>query len=88
MELCRYYSLDPQKIKSYKISLLRELYSAMVSSKAVERLHRIEELACRYMKKEERQKFLDIIYKQVDDKYKDPREVGEDELKRILNGFR
>jgi hypothetical protein len=60
----------------------------MISHRALDRLHRVEELACKNMKEKDRDRFLDILYKQVDDKYKDSRSVGEDELKRILHGFR
>lgn len=56
----------------------------MLKNKAIERIHRIEEIGAPYMEEKKRGKFLDIIYKQIDDKYKDARMVDEDELKRIL----
>jgi hypothetical protein len=63
------------------------MYSAMISLKARDRVHRVEEIGFQHMKESDRDKFLDILYKQMDDKYKDSRSVDEDELKRILHGF-
>ena len=56
----------------------------MVKNKAIERIHRIEEIGFSYMEKKAREKFLDMLYKQIDEKYKKARMVNEDELKRIL----
>ena len=60
------------------------MYSAMLSNKASERIKRIEEISAPYMKDKTRDKFIDTIFKQIDDKYKDPHMVSEDELKRIF----
>lgn len=60
------------------------MYSGMLSNKAIERLHRIEELACLKLPDSKRDEFVNKIYKQIDSKYTDKRAVSEDELKRIL----
>ena len=61
----------------------------MIANRAADRIRRIEEVSSPYMKEEKRDKFINSIFKQMDDKYKDPHMVSEDELKRIFaNGGR
>lgn len=60
------------------------MYSAMLSNKAADRIRRIEEIGSPYMESKIRDKFINSIFKQMDDKYKDPHMVEEDELKRIF----
>lgn len=60
------------------------MYSAMLSNRAADRIRRIEEIGSPYMKEKTREKFINSIFKQMDDKYKDPHMVEEDELKRIF----
>ena len=65
------------------------MYSAMISNRASERVRRIEEISAPYMKEKTKDKFINSIFKQIDDKYKDPHMVSEEELKRIFgNGGR
>lgn len=64
------------------------MYSAMISNRAAHRIRRIEEIGSPYMSEKLRTKFIDNIFKEIDDRYKDPHMVDEEELKRILgNGF-
>ena len=60
------------------------MLSAMISNKASERIKRIEEIGSPHMKDKTREKFINSIFKQIDDKFKDPHMVSEDELKRIF----
>jgi len=56
----------------------------MLANKASERIKRIEEIGSPYMAEKVRDKFINSIFKQIDDKFKDPHMVDEDELKRIF----
>lgn len=88
MDLAQYYKVDPDFIAKKSTRRLSIMYSAMLSNKASERIRRIEEVSTPYMKDKTKEKFIDSIFKQIDDKYKDPHMVSEDELKRIFqNGI-
>lgn len=79
-----YYSDPYRSIRKKDIRTLTMMYSGMIANKARERIHRIEELSFTHMKAKEREKFLKMLYTQIDSSYKDERAVDEDELKRIL----
>jgi hypothetical protein len=88
MDLAQYYKVDPDFIAKKSTRRLSIMYSAMLSNKASERIKRIEEISAPYMKEKTKEKFIDSIFKQIDDRYKDPHMVSEDELKRIFqNGI-
>lgn len=84
MDLAQYYQIHPEKIELLSTRRLSIMLSAMISNKASERIRRIEEVGSPYMKDKTRDKFIDSIFKQIDDKFKDPHMVSEDELKRIF----
>tara|TARA_R110000751_G_scaffold72143_1_gene146342 strand:+ start:1005 stop:1274 length:270 start_codon:yes stop_codon:yes gene_type:complete len=85
MDMAQYYSVDPDLIAIKSTKKLSTMYSAMLINKASERIRRIEEISVPYMKEKTKEKFIDGIFKEIDDKYKDPHMVDEDELKRIFN---
>lgn len=84
MDLSHYYSISPLEIARINTKRLSLMYSAMLSNRAADRIRRIEEIGSPYMKEKTREKFINSIFKQMDDKYKDPHMVEEDELKRIF----
>lgn len=84
MDLAHHYSIHPEEIYDLSTYRLSVMYSAMISNRSTERIRRIEEISVPYMKDKTKDKFLDSIFKQIDDKYKDPHMVSEDELKRIF----
>ena len=84
MDLAQYYNISPTEIYRVNARQLSVMLTAMRSNKAAERIRRIEEIGSPYMKEKTRDKFIDGIFKEMDDKYKDPHMVEEDELKRIL----
>lgn len=64
------------------------MYRAMIKTKAIERIHRIEETHMDKLKdKKDRDKFLDVIFKQIDELYKKERTLSEDELKKHLGSI-
>jgi len=88
MDMSHYYTISPLEIAKINSRKLSVMYSAMISNKAAERIRRIEEIGSPYMKEKIRDKFINSIFKEMDDKYKDPHMVEEDELKRIFgNGI-
>jgi len=84
LEMSSHYSMPYLAIRKLDIRTLTYMYSGMMANKAIERLHRVEEMSCMYMKKEDREKFVNTLYKQIDSSYTSKRAVNEDELKRIL----
>jgi len=84
MEMSHYYHISPLDIYKLNANRLSVMLAAMRSNKAAERIRRIEEIGSPYMKEKTRDKFLNGIFKEMDDKYKDPHMVDEEELKRIL----
>ena len=84
MSLSHYYHISPVEIYGVNARRLSVMLTAMRSNKAAERIKRIEEIGSPYMKEKTRDKFIDSIFKEIDDKYKDPHMVEEDELIRIL----
>lgn len=84
MDMAHHYSINPEEIYHLSTYRLSVMYSAMISNRATQRIKRIEEISVPYMKDKVKDKFLDSIFKQIDDKYKDPHMVNEDELKRIF----
>lgn len=84
MEMSHYYSIHPEYIYDISTYRLSVMYSAMLSNKATDRIKRIEEFSVPYMDKKVKDKFLDSIFKEIDEKYKEPHMVDEAELKRIL----
>lgn len=89
MDLCRWYGISPLEIESYTPYRLSIMLSAMLKNRAAERIRNVEEMSYTYMKEKAQKKFLDGLFKEMDDKYKDPHQVDEEELKRILgNGIR
>jgi len=88
MEMSHHYHIGPVEIYKINAKRLSVMLTAMRSNKAAERIRRIEEIGSPYMKEKTRDKFINGIFKEMDDKYKDPHMVGEDELKRIFaNGI-
>jgi len=85
MDMAQYYHVDPDLIAKKSTRRLSIMYSAMISNRASERIRRIEEVSAPYMKEKTKDKFINSIFKQIDDKFKDPHMVSEDELKRIFN---
>ena len=83
--MAHYYSIHPEEIYHLSTRRLSVMYSAMISNKAVDRIKRIEEISVPYMKEKVKDKFIDSIFKEIDDKYKKPHMVSETELKRILD---
>ena len=84
MDMSQYYTIHPLEIYKINTKLLSVMYSAMISNRAEERIRRIEEVGSPYMKEKPRDKFINSIFKEINDKYKDPHMVDEDELKRIF----
>jgi hypothetical protein len=84
MDLSHHYSIHPHDLHRLNARELSIMLSAMLANRAQERLRRIEEICFPYMDKAKSDKFIDSIMKQIDDKYKDPHMVSEDELKRIF----
>lgn len=84
MDLATYYGVCPIEIYRFTTRKLSVMYSCMLSNRAAERLRRIEEVGSPYMKEKTRDKFINSLFKQMDDKFKDPHMVDEDELKRIF----
>lgn len=82
--MAHYYSVHPEEIYHLNTYRLSVMYSAMISNRAADRIRRIEEISTPYMKDKVKDKFLNSIFKQVDDKFKKPHMVEEAELKRIL----
>lgn len=86
--MSHYYHISPVEIYTMNARQLSVMLTAMRSNKAAERIRRIEEIGSPYMKEKTRDKFINQIFKEIDDKYKDPHMVEEDELKRIFaNGI-
>ncbi len=87
--MAQYYGVHPLEISKINTRRLSIMYSAMVSNRASERIRRIEEISAPYMKEKTKDKFINGIFKDIDDKFNDPHMVSEDELKRIFgNGGR
>ena len=84
LEMSSHYSTPYLEVRRIDVHTLSYMYSGMLSNKAIERLHRVEELSCIHMKQKDREKFVNTLYKQIDSSYNDKRAVSEDELKRIL----
>jgi hypothetical protein len=84
MDMSQYYTINPLEIAKINSRRLSIMYSAMLANRATERIRRIEEIGSPYMESKIREKFINSIFKQMDDKYKDPHMVEEDELKRIF----
>jgi hypothetical protein len=84
MDMAHYYSIHPEKIYYLNVRRLSVMYSAMLSNKAAERIARIEEISVPYMKDKVKDKFIQDIFKQIDDKYAKPHMISESELKRTL----
>ena len=60
------------------------MFSAMIKNKAIERLHRIEEISFPNMSESNRKSFEKHIKDQIDPKRNDTKMVSEDEINRIL----
>lgn len=89
MEMAHYYHISPLEIYLINPHRLSIMYSAMLSNRAADRIRRIEEVGSPYMSDKVRTKFIDGLFKEMDDSYSKPHMVEEDELKRILsNGGR
>lgn len=86
MDMARFYHIHPNEISKLSTGRLSIMLTAMESLKAKDRLERIEEIGAPYMETKIREKFINSLFKQIDDKYKDPHMVSEDEIKRIFNG--
>lgn len=86
MDMAQYYHIHPCEISKLSTNKLSVMFSAMLANKASERIRRIEEIGAPYMEQKIREKFINSIFKQIDDKYKDPHMVSEEEIKRIFNG--
>jgi hypothetical protein len=84
MAMSQYYTIHPLEIYKINSKRLSIMYSAMLSNKAADRIRRIEEVGSPYMDTKIRDKFINGLFKEMDDKYKDPHMVDEDELRRIL----
>jgi len=84
MGLAHYYHISPLEINKINSKRLSIMYSAMLSNRAADRIRRIEELGSPHMRDKPREKFINSLFKEMDNKYKDPHMVEEDELKRIL----
>ena len=84
MDLAQYYGVLPTEIEKLSTRRLSIMVSAMVSNRAAERIRRIEEIGSPHMSAKTRDKFLNSIFKQIDEKYKDPHMVSVEELKGIL----
>ena len=82
--MAHHYSIHPEEIYHLSTYRLSVMFSAMLSNNASDRIKRIEEISVPYMKDKVKDKFLNSIFKQIDDKYKDPHMVSEGELKRIF----
>lgn len=86
LSLCHYYNIAPHDIRNYTTGSLSTMYSTMKYNKTVDRLHRMEEISVPYMEKKNKDNFLETLFKDMGEKYKEPHMVEEDELKRIFGG--
>ena len=84
MSMAQYYTIHPLEIPKINSKRLSVMYSAMLANKAADRIRRIEEIGSPYMESKTREKFINSLFKEMDDKYKDPHMVDEEELRRIL----
>lgn len=84
MDISHHYSISPLEMTKLSTNRLSIMMTAMYSNRAAERIKRIEEIASPHMPEKTREKFINGLFKQIDDKYVDPHMVEEDELKRIL----
>ena len=84
MDMAHYYHVHPCEISKINTYSLSVMLSAMISNRAIERIHRIEEIGSVYMKDKTREKFINGLFKQIDSDYADPHMVSEEELRGIL----